>query len=506
MYDAVEGELTFFRDPIGVKPLFYAVRGNEYVLGTEARDVQSHLPERGEVDREALVGLMLRCPSVVDRRSPLRAVLRVPPGCLCRVERAGGGLSLDIEPYWRPAMIRERPRISEDEACDELRHVLAVAVRRAAWAPRSVVSMSGGLDSTALWALATKAQREGVLADREIESISVVFPGQECDESELIEEVHGSLGTRSAALIDGAGLRGFDRLAREIAGLIDTPQFPTDYFSYLVAEAGSGLGAGCLITGLCSDQLLYRTFDYLGEDLARLRLRSFATGLRHLARVPDRRYVLRALLDLPRRVLWHFRERARGRLRPPRQRPEWLSEAAWRSFVESGFQLAEETSQPGERWPRRAIERTLRELQLPGETLHRKEMMARRQGLSLELPFLDRDVVELVLSLPNAVAQASGWNKGLLRRVSDGMLPASIAWRTTRTRFDSLFSTERLARVLPASAEAWNLVQSSVLDPRGLDRIVTGSHNKWDSRGTLVRLYCTELFLDSVTAPGCSGA
>ena len=102
--------------------------------------------------------------------------------------------------------------------------------------------MSGGLDSTALWALATEAHRQGVLGEREVDSISVVFPGQECDESGLIGEVHQRLGTHSSALIDGGGPRGFDQLAPEIAGLIDTPQFPTDYFSLLVGESANASG------------------------------------------------------------------------------------------------------------------------------------------------------------------------------------------------------------------------------------------------------------------------
>ena len=135
-------------------------------------------------------------------------------------------------------------------------------------------------------------------------------------------------------------------------------------------------------------------------------------------------------------------------------------------------------------------------------------MLVRRQGLALELPFLDRDLVELALGLPNSIAQASGWNKGILRRVSELMLPASIAWRTTRTRFDSLFSMERLAGVLPPSAESWRLVQSSIVDPAGLDKLLEGCHIEWESRGTVVRLCCVELFLKSKTikASGCSAA
>ena len=507
VYDAAERELTFFRDPIGVRPLFYAVRGEEYIFGTEAREVQSHLPERGEVDRGALVGLMLRCHSALDRQSSLRGVLRVPPGCLCRLRRTNNGLRLNLEPYWRPEAVRERPRISEVEACEELRRVLTTAVLRSAWAPRSVVSMSGGLDSTAIWALATDARRQGLLAGREVDCMSVVFPDQDCDESDLIAAVHQHLETRSSALIDGGGLRGFDQLAPRIARELDSPQFPTDYFTFLVAEAGSQLGTGGLITGLCADQLLYRTLEYLGEDLARFRLRSFSTGLVQLARVPNRHYSVRTMLDLPRRVLWHFREGIRGATRRLPQRPVWLADSAWNEFLGRGFQVAR--GQPTgrrDRWPYRAIERTLRELQLPGEILHREEMLVRRLGLSHEIPFLDRDLVELVLSLPNSVAQASGWNKGLLRRVSSSMLPASIAWRTTRTQFDSLFSVDLMARALPASVASWRLVQNMFVDPNGLDRLATAAHNEWESRGRLIQLWCVELFVRSVGASGRTGA
>ena len=500
IFDVTESRLWFFRDPIGLKPMFFAPGRGGFVLGTEARAVQRNIPGLRGVDRGVVAGFLLQCSSALDSQSLLSGVQRVPPGCICQLRREQGEVRLNIESYWHPAQIRETWGISLLEAGEQLGNLLTTAVLRATWSERSVVSMSGGLDSTTLWSVAHEAQQRGLLSGKALDSVSIVFPGLGCDESVLINKVHERLGTRPSVLINGVVSEGFREIAPRLAGLLDSPQFPTDYMSYLVAQAGSRLGARTMITGHGSDQLMFRNASYIAEDLARMRLQSFCSGLRDLATVDDRRYKLRVLAGLPRlaaRFAWQI---ARAAPRQPRQRPSWLSLTAWREFLARGFPAnGRPVTDVKRRQSARVIARAVQRQQLPGELLHRKEMLARTLGLSFEAPFFDRDVLDFLLTLPNSITQAGGWDKGLLRRLAGGLLPPSVAWRNDRTSFEALFPMIQLSSLIPQAGKRWLLTELGLTEPAALDKLVENAHIEWDSRVAVAHLSCAELFVRSVS-------
>jgi len=224
VYDDATSLLSVFRDHVGQKPLFLSNENEQLILGTEAGHVAKLLHRGRRLDVPVLVGHLLNRPSPHDLGTLFEGVERVVPGQLYEASLAGAGISLRRTTFWAPDRVGE-VQLDAEEAAERLIHALGAAVERCCWGSSCAVSMSGGLDSTTLWALAFRAAEQGRLGGGDVACVSLVFPGLQCDESELISQVHSSLGSEPGALRDGSSEGGFADLASELAADLDCPQY-----------------------------------------------------------------------------------------------------------------------------------------------------------------------------------------------------------------------------------------------------------------------------------------
>jgi asparagine synthase (glutamine-hydrolysing) len=61
--------------------------------------------------------------------------------------------------------------------------------------------------------------------------------------------------------------------------------------------------------------------------------------------------------------------------------------------------------------------------------------MAAMHGMDAAFPFLDRDLMALVMSMPGEIVMRNGEPKALLREAMRGVLPEAIRTRTTKADF-----------------------------------------------------------------------
>src|SRR5205823_4919139 len=59
-------------------------------------------------------------------------------------------------------------------------------------------------------------------------------------------------------------------------------------------------------------------------------------------------------------------------------------------------------------------------------------------GLEMAFPFLDRDVIQFMMSVPGAVVNQDGVPKAILRRAERGMVPDRILGRKTKADFTAV--------------------------------------------------------------------
>jgi asparagine synthase (glutamine-hydrolysing) len=305
------------------------------------------------------------------------------------------------------------------DLAEELRHRLDTAVaRRLRTSPQPpLVLASGGLDSSAIAALAAAA---GGDAQRALRSLSWNF-------NTLPDERH-----YQAALAEHLGLRHQRLYLDDKVPLAElelwpihpsTPeQNPYRLLHQAAYEATRASGSRVLLSGLMGDQL-FTGWETLAVDLAR-------SGQWVAA--------LRAARAIAAEMGWRAalapRLRHHPRLRARREPPEWLTSEAAR-LVDHGPEWPPEMRRAGR--PRQWL-RTLGFEPAHGFAV--EAWYTHGAGIEVRYPFRDRELVEFLLNdVPTGELWQPGEARPVLRRALRPLLPPTIVDRTDKGTFEPLF-------------------------------------------------------------------
>jgi asparagine synthase (glutamine-hydrolysing) len=412
LWDATERRLVLARDRYGIKPLYYRAQASGLEFASELRA----LP-RGEIDLDALEAF-LAFNSIPAPLTIFREVRKLPPGHLLVREHGEARL----ERYARPAPAPADELREDDEAelIEELRARLRDSVRAHLVSDVPVgVLLSGGIDSSALAALAAQESPEPV------RTFSIGFEERSFDElcdARLVAERYGTrhreLVVRpDAALLLPALADAFDE------PFADSSALPTYLVSQLAAE-----DVKVALSGEGGDELFGGYYTYVADLLA---LR--AGGLARLARPAVERLptsTARASLD------YKAKRFVRGAHLPPLERhhawkeifsPDARAELTGR---ESGFD-------PVDLYRRRFAETESAELlarlqdvdlglYLVDDLLVKTDRASMAHSLEVRVPFLDPAVTNLALALPTRHRVRGLRKKVLLRKAVAPLVPARI--------------------------------------------------------------------------------
>ena len=152
LWDRRHQRLFLVRDPLGVKPLVYASRGTQVAFGSEAKCILASGLVEPALDDESL-NLTMNLRYVPGEGTLFAGIRRLAPGHYLEVSATGHHMARYTSIDWTPD---EQP--SEEAWLDGISHHLEAAVRRQLMGDVPVgVSLSGGIDSSALVALASRA-------------------------------------------------------------------------------------------------------------------------------------------------------------------------------------------------------------------------------------------------------------------------------------------------------------------------------------------------------------
>src|SRR6184192_1948298 len=252
IWDAPRRRLVLARDRFGIKPLYYRDAGGELEFASELRA----LP-RGEIDLDALEAF-LAFNSIPAPLTIFRETRKLPPGHLLVWENG----TSQIERFARPAPAATGELRGGDEAelVEELRARLADSVRAHLVSDVPVgVLLSGGIDSSALAALAAEESAEPV------RTFSIGFEERSFDElgdARLVAEQyatqHRELVLRpDAALLLPALAEAFDE------PFADSSALPTYLVSQLAAQ-----DVKVALSGEGGDELFGGYYTYVADALA----------------------------------------------------------------------------------------------------------------------------------------------------------------------------------------------------------------------------------------------
>jgi len=428
------------RDRLGIKPLYYTIADGHFLFASEVRALLASDCVPAQLSDEAVTAFLL-FGSVGEPMTLVEGVASLPPGH-CMTIPVGGPLTLpEPRSYWDIAAEMERTRrapvgVSATPPV-RVRALLEDAVRSHLVADVPVgVFLSSGLDSTAIAALASRAQKG-------IHTFTVAFPDVEFSEAEKASRTAKRLGTdhRELALSDQEMVTRLD----EAVGSFDQPSMD-GVNTYFVSWAARQAGLKVALSGLGSDELFggYASF----RDTARVAriaamariiprpLRQVAAeqmqGPIKLKLSPDAsRKASAAWLDpdsLPHPYFFTrtlFTPQVVAILRGENGK-SW-NNTAWRQWLSGAAQQAS----------RMDAFNTISWLELRSylvNTLLRDtDAMSMRHSLEVRVPFLDSPLVEYVLSLPESEKRGHGRPKELLIEALGDLLPEELVRQAKRT-------------------------------------------------------------------------
>ncbi len=200
LWDRRARALTFARDRMGEKPLYYGVHNDTLIFGSELKAITTHPAFRPEIDRNALADFM-RFGYVPAPASIWRGIRKLPPASWMTV--AIDKLEhLVPARFWNIADVAHRgiaaPRTAGADLTDDLENLLsdAVRLRMEADVPLGAF-LSGGIDSSLVASLMQAN------ASTPVRTFSIGFDDPAFNEAEHAKAVAAHLGTSHTELYVG---------------------------------------------------------------------------------------------------------------------------------------------------------------------------------------------------------------------------------------------------------------------------------------------------------------
>lgn len=458
IWDSKRQTLFMARDRLGIKPLYYSLKSDELLFGSEIKAIIS-ADDKVDFNR-AILPEFLASRYVSGEETFFSGIKKLPPAHTASWTPQGGLL---INRYWRLPPTQHNAQMTHADYVQLVREGVRDAVQSHLVSDVPVgLFLSGGLDSTILGALMAE------MRDEPVNTFSVGFKEQSANELHYARVAAKAMGSRHRE-ITVAPEQFFTALPHlvwhEDEPIAFTSSVPLHFVSMLAKDH-----IKVVLTGEGADELFlgydfrYRATVWnkrLGDIYSSLcpsRLRGSIAELVPNLPGPLRRYVERSFLKLgtdPRQMFFEnfslFNHGQRAGLLAGTN-----SAGHHDPYAESlqAYNLA--GNDPLQSMSHADMQTYLVEL------LMKQDQMSMSASLESRVPFLDHELVEKVASIPGNQKLRFWQTKALLRESMGDIIPKQILHR------------KKMGFPVPTGGwlrdRFWPIVEEFVLSPRALDR------------------------------------
>ncbi len=399
IYDEKNKRIVLARDAMGVKPLFYSIKNNTFIFGSEVKSLFKHPYVEPVVDKDGLTELFALGPAVIPGTTVYKDISEVKPGEYLIVDEFG----LKKGVYWE--LKAEEFNENEEEAVEHVRELLTDAIKRQLVGDVPLCTfLSGGLDSSAISAIAAEEYRKNnkILTTYSIDyedndkffKSSLFQPTSDQYYAELMAKYIGS-NHRTVVLNHTDLVNALDDalVGRDLPGMADV-----DSSLYLFCKEVKK-DFVIALSGECADELFGGYPWFTNEEM--INAKTF----------PWSRFIgeRKAILSPELKSL----------------KIEEVAQSAYRDTLKEVPHLDGESK----------LEYRMRELFYLNlrwfmvNLLNRKDRMSMANSLEVRVPFADYKIVEYAFNIPSNIKLLKGREKGLLRKALEGVLPEDIIYR-----------------------------------------------------------------------------
>jgi asparagine synthase (glutamine-hydrolysing) len=400
IWEAAVGRLFIARDRFGVKPLFFARRGDSFIFGSEIKAIFAHQSVKPQINLQSLAEIFYLGPGRTPGCGGFCGIEELPPACAGVFDEHGWR-------EWQYWQLRDREhKESFAETAEHVRFLVTDAIQR------QLVSdvplgcfLSGGLDSSLISAVADRYYAE---RGEKLQTFSVTYRDNEkyfkrskfqpnSDEA-YIRQMNDFLHAENHFVVLDS-----EDLAPALFEAVDARDLPG------MADVDSSLLLFCrkikehvtvAVSGECADEI-FGGYPWYRDPEVRARYGfpwAQSTAWRSEFLLPE----VAAGLD----GAAYIDERYRQTIADCDILPE----------VSGENRRVKEMMALNLRWFMQTL-------------LDRKDRMSMYSGLEVRVPFCDYRIAEYLYGVPWAFKDWQGQEKGLLREAMRGWLPDEVLWR-----------------------------------------------------------------------------
>lgn len=436
LYDGNKDEVILVRDRFGIKPIYYYESKDELVFASTVGALKgSGLVPTDEDERwRAAFMLFGYLPYPI---TTLKHVRPLDAGSYL-IRRSDNTSSTSY--YFNPIDLFERKKeFTKDEAAKETRKILEESVKLHLISDAPIgVFLSGGLDSSVLSALASRA------LPKPVNTLSIDFKEAKFSERKYREELVRNIRSKHKEVVVSA-----DDFFKEFKNIFDVMDQPSidGVNTYFVSLAAKNEGLTVVLSGLGSDE---QFFGYNHFKRARLLLRLF--------KIPRALRVPLSLFSRLRERFARLEYVGFDGLLPTYLMTRGLFSPSWvmrilrmnRKEINALLEaIAEENGLDDSRFGALTPEDifSLLELKfyLKSQLLKDSDFMSMSHSIEVRVPFLDNELVALLASIKPQL-KFGAVNKELLVRATEDIIPR-VVW--DRTKMGFTFPFEGWLRNLP---------------------------------------------------------
>ena len=396
IWDEKKQRVFLARDRMGVKPLFITRAGHALLFASEIKALLAHPDINPVLDEGGLLELFALAPARTAGKTLFSGIEELRPG-ECMIYSP---LGTYVHRYWQFVSAEHTDNLHT--TTEKLRWLVTDSTKRQLVSDVPVCTfLSGGLDSSALSAIAAQAagEKDGILRTFSIDyaendkyfTRSLFQPSPDSDYIDIMRRHIGSdhitvtVDTPElvASLRDGM-------IARDLPGMADV-----DSSLLLFCRQIKGY-ATVALSGECADEIFGGYPWFYREDLLNLDMFPWANSL-----------------DLRRSVM------SKG-----------LSQLKIEDYAKSRyFDTVDETPMLGSEKPLERRRRQMFYLNIKwfmSNLLERKDRMSMACGLEVRVPYCDHRIAEYAWNIPWDIKNLGGMEKGILRLALKDLLPEEI--------------------------------------------------------------------------------
>ncbi len=427
LWDKKKKLLFIARDRLGIKPLYYYAENGKFAFASEIKALLKLPFIKKEIDVRAL-DLYFSLEYVPSPFSIYKGIRKLKPGS-CLVYQNDG---IKVRPYWNLGDHKNRKDLNFREAAERLEHLLKTSVREHLLADVPVgVLLSGGLDSSALAALASRDMAGGC------DTFSIGFSEKTFDETKYAQRAAQFLGTRHHHHIFTS--EDFAGIFLSVTGHLDEPLgdlsvFPTYFLSRFARQH-----VKTVLSGEGGDELFMGYPTYLAHKFLENHKQVPAGMMAGLFRVLGKTLPVSAEYFTSGFKIRQFL-RGENYLRDPLSRHLcWMGsflpaekEDLYSPDLKSRITAAPSENPDQELLGKTEIQEVLKKIQyldiygyLTDDLLVKADRASMAASLELRVPYLDHELLEFVWRLPTDYI----FQKRLLKAVMREYLPREIVQR-----------------------------------------------------------------------------